>query len=63
MIRVTDAQSILQVTYPTAKSDLEKLVKAGILQKLNDSPAITYYAPEIFKVAYDDISSNNDKEI
>jgi Fic family protein len=45
----------LDVTYPTAKSDIERLVDVGILAELPDMPVRTFYAPEIYRVAYGDI--------
>lgn len=59
-VRVTDVAKRLEVTYPTAKADLEKLVGVGILQLLDKTAPITYYAPEVFSVAYEDISDNTD---
>jgi Fic family protein len=59
-VRVTDVAKRLDVTYPTAKADLEKLVGVGILQLLDKATPITYYAPEVFSVAYEDISDNTD---
>lgn len=42
------------ITYPTAKSDINKLIKAGILKKTPQSsyPAV-FIVPEIFTIAYD----------
>jgi Fic family protein len=55
MVRVMDVPARLDVTYPTAKSDLERLVEAGILSELSDAPVITFYAPEIMRIVYADI--------
>jgi Fic family protein len=41
------------VTYPTAKDDVERLERAGILRPLSGVSPKAYYAPEIMKVAYD----------
>jgi Fic family protein len=45
----------LGVTYPTAKSDAERLVEVGILAELPDTTVRTFYAPEIYRIAYGDI--------
>jgi Fic family protein len=45
----------LEVTYPTAKSDVERLVDVGILAELPDMAVRTFYAPEVYRVAYGDI--------
>lgn len=50
---VAELRDALKVTYPTAKSDLEKLVEARILAELPDQYPKTYYAPEIFAIAYE----------
>jgi cell filamentation protein, protein adenylyltransferase len=42
------------VTYPTAKSDLTKLVQLGILQPLDGTELITFYCPTIYGVTYED---------
>ncbi len=42
------------VTYPTAKSDLTKLVQLGILQPSDGMGLITFYCPAIYRVTYDD---------
>ncbi len=57
-LRVAEIARRLEVTYPTAKSDLEKLAEVGILRLLPDFSPKTYYAPEVYKVAYEDISDN-----
>jgi Fic family protein len=45
----------LQITYPTAKSDVERLIEVGILAELPDLNVRTFYAPEVWRVAYGDI--------
>ncbi len=52
MVRVADAQRELEVTYPTAKADFERLVEAGILKELEDEPVRTFYAPEVLDIAF-----------
>jgi Fic family protein len=56
--RVIDVQSRLNITYPTAKSDLEKLTDVGILKPLPGANPKTYYAPEVFNVAYENIADD-----
>ena len=52
IIRVTDATRRLNVTYPTAKTDIGKLVDLGILTVLEGTSPKAFYAPEIFNAAY-----------
>jgi len=54
-VRLADLPAILGVTYPTAKSDIERLVEAGILQELPNVHPKTYFAPEVFNIAYDEL--------
>lgn len=53
-VRVADLGRELGVTYPTAKSDVERLVAANVLRELENLTPKTYYAPEVFDVAYED---------
>lgn len=53
LVEIPDLAKVLGVTYPTAKADTTKLVKAGILTELPDQYPKTYYAPEIFAIAYE----------
>jgi Fic family protein len=43
-----------KVTYPTARSDLKRLARAGIVEELEGTPQITYICPQILKVTYAD---------
>jgi Fic family protein len=52
MIRITDAARRLNVTYPTAKSDILKLVELGILAEMRDTSPRAYVSPAIFNAAY-----------
>jgi Fic family protein len=54
-LRVADLARRLEVTYPTANADVERLVQAGILQVLSGISPKTYYAPEVFGVAYEEM--------
>lgn len=56
-VRIADLPKHLNVTYPTAKADVERLVQAGILKELPDVPIRTYYSPEVFNVAYDEMEA------
>ncbi len=53
IITITQAQQKHGVTYPTAKSDIDKLVTAGILEEVEDYYPKAFVAPEIMKIAYD----------
>ena len=52
-LRVRDICKRFNIVYQTARSDLDKLVEAGILRELKDLRPRTYYAPEIISIAYD----------
>ena len=54
-VRIADLPKRLNVTYPTAKGDVDRLVQADILRELEGVSPKTFYAPEVFRVAYDDI--------
>jgi Fic family protein len=42
------------VSYPTARADLNKLARAGILQQIPGAQQISYFCPKIFEVTYAD---------
>ena len=54
-VRVADLARMLEVSYPTAKADLDRLVQAKILRELPSVTPKTFYAPEVFNIAYEDI--------
>ncbi|MBM4074650.1 MAG: Fic family protein [Planctomycetes bacterium] len=58
---VADVARRLDVSYPTAKSDLDKLAEVGVLKLLPQHSPKTYYAPEIFQIAYENISDNTEE--
>lgn len=58
-IRVADLPDKLDVTYPTAKSDVDRLAQAKILKELPKVSPKTFYAPEVYEVAYDDLDFDN----
>jgi Fic family protein len=45
----------LKVSYPTARSDIQRLTAAGILTVLGEFRPKSYYAHDIVRLAYDDI--------
>ncbi|MBX3431705.1 MAG: Fic family protein, partial [Pirellulales bacterium] len=55
-VRIADLARKLDVTYPTAKADVERLTDAGILQDLTGVATRTAYAHEIFRIAYSDLA-------
>ena len=55
LIPIADLARRLEVTYPRANMDVERLVQAGILQALAGMQAQTYYAPDVFGVADDEV--------
>ena len=57
-IRVADLPETLDVTYPTAKSDVERLAQVGILKKLPGVTPKTFYAPEVYSIAYEELEED-----
>jgi Fic family protein len=58
-VRIADLPRLLDITYPTAKSDCEKLVDAEILSPLPNLSPATLVARDVFNVAYDDIGDES----
>ena len=58
-VRVAELAERLGVTYPTAKSDLERLVQAGVLKELAEVTPKTFYAPEVFAVSYGELGHSD----
>jgi len=54
-VRIASLPDRLDVTYPTAKADVERLVEAGILKELDGVSPKTFYAPEVFNIAYEEV--------
>lgn len=52
IVRITDVAQRLDVSYPTARNDLMKLVEAGILSELPDLYPKAFVARAIFDAAY-----------
>jgi Fic family protein len=54
-ITISDLARRNKVSYPTAKADVDFLVKNGVLSPLENLPKKTYVAHEIFKIAYENV--------
>lgn len=54
-LRVADLARRLEVTYPTAKSDIDRLANLGILRDLPNVSPKTFYSPHLFNLAYEDL--------
>ncbi len=52
VVRVSHLRRTLKVTYPTAQSDVDRLVNAQILKPVPEMHPKCYYSPEIFDIAY-----------
>jgi len=48
----------LNVTFPTAKTDISKLINLNILRELSDIRPKTYYSPDIIQIAFGEIDSS-----
>jgi len=53
VVRIPSLAERHNVSYPTAKADIDKLISAGILQEIPDSSPKTYFAPEILEITYE----------
>jgi Fic family protein len=58
-VRIADLPKRLDITYPTAKADIERLVEAGILKELSITRPKTYYAPDVYNVAYEKLNEED----
>lgn len=54
MVRVTDARDRVDATYSTARTDLRKLKRAGIIQPLKGAPRLTHFSAPILASSYRD---------
>lgn len=52
ILRISDVARRLQVTYPTAKTDIDRLVQMEILRELPDAYPKAFVADAIFEAAY-----------
>ena len=58
VVTVPDLRDLLDVTYPTARSDVDRLVEASILTEVEGSTQPKAYAArEILSIAYRDVSA------
>jgi Fic family protein len=57
-VRIADLPDKLGVTYPTAKADVGRLTDAGILRELPNISPKTFYAPEVYSVAYEELEED-----
>ncbi|NOY42524.1 MAG: Fic family protein [Planctomycetes bacterium] len=54
-VDISDIKEQLGVSDPTARADAQRLVDIGILEELAHVWPKTYYAPEVFRIAYEKI--------
>jgi Fic family protein len=52
MLRIPDVVKKYSITYPTAKTDVQGLLKAGILQEIENTRPKVFYSQDIFDIAY-----------
>ena len=52
MVTVAEATRRLDVTYPTARSDIDKLQALGIVRELESSYPKAFYSAAIIEAAY-----------
>lgn len=55
MLDVGEVRKRFSVTYPTAKTDLERLSELGIVEALKDYSPRTYVATKVFDIAYQEV--------
>jgi len=55
LFTISDLVAMFEVSHPTARKDADLLVKFGILEQVPDLYPMTFYAPELFQIAYHDI--------
>ncbi|MEM6457877.1 MAG: Fic/DOC family N-terminal domain-containing protein [Planctomycetota bacterium] len=56
IFRINNVKDWLNVSRPTAKSDIDKLIERGVVRHLMGQKPKTYFAPEIFAAAYQEDS-------
>lgn len=52
-VRISSLREQYDVTYPTAKADVNKLMSVGILQELPGSSPKAFYSPEILDITFE----------
>lgn len=55
VITVARYKALFGVTYPTARADLLRLARLGVVQELPGRPEITYFCDPIYRITYEDI--------
>jgi Fic family protein len=55
VVSVLNIKRTFGVSHPTARADLKKLESMGILVELSGMTNISYYAPQIYRVTYEDL--------
>lgn len=58
-VRLADLPQRLSCTYPTARSDITRLLAAGILSEVPNIRPKTYFAPAIFEIAYERLTEQD----
>jgi Fic family protein len=53
IVQIPSLAEVHNVSYPTADSDVRKLVAARILEMVTDVSQKTYYAPDIIRITYE----------
>lgn len=56
-ISVTEIASLVDVAYQTAKSDAIKLESVGVLHEMNGVTPLTYFAPDVYRIVYQELDS------
>jgi len=56
LVRVSELKVRLNISYPTAQNDVDRLVKADILRPLPDIRPKTFFSSEIMRIAYEESS-------
>jgi Fic family protein len=55
IVQITLIANQFEVSFPTAKSDIEKLVSVGILEEMQGTAQKTYFSSEILEITYEDL--------
>jgi Fic family protein len=56
-ISITEAAAVFGVHYQTAQKDLDRLAEVGVLREIQGLRPKTYFAPELYDIAYGDLES------
>jgi Fic family protein len=54
VLTIPDVAKQFEISYPTAKSDVDGLVNLGILTEIANTYPKLYYSEPIFNIAYDE---------